>query len=51
MQTNNHRIVDYDAVLDSVFGPQGTLSRTQAEEDAYNFIPDNSCSTHGAKRK
>ena len=37
MQTNNHRIVDYDAVLDSVFGPEGSPSRAQAEEDAYNF--------------
>ena len=37
MQTNNHKIVDYDAVLDSEFGVQGSAERAAAEERAYNF--------------
>lgn len=37
MQTNNHKIVDYDQVLDRRFGPEGTTQRLQAEEAAYNF--------------
>jgi DNA-binding XRE family transcriptional regulator len=37
MQTNNHKIVDYDAVLDAKFGAEGTLERARAEEDAYAF--------------
>jgi len=37
MQTNNHKIVDYDAVLDAEFGKEGTPERAQAEEAAYNF--------------
>ena len=31
MQTNNHKIVDYDAVLDAKFGKEGTLERARAE--------------------
>ena len=27
MQTNNHKIVDYDAVLDARFGAEGTPER------------------------
>ena len=37
MQTNNHKIVDYDAVLDARFGAEGTPERARAEEDAYAF--------------
>jgi DNA-binding XRE family transcriptional regulator len=34
---NNHKIVDYDAVLDAKFGKEGTLSRMEAEEKAFAF--------------
>lgn len=37
METNNHQIVDYDAVLDAKFGKAGTPERMRAEETAYNF--------------
>ncbi|MDR0745844.1 MAG: helix-turn-helix domain-containing protein [Mediterranea sp.] len=37
MKTNNHRIVDYDAVLDAKFGKEGTSERTKAEENAFAF--------------
>lgn len=37
MQTNNHQIFDYDAVLDARFGKKGTASRAEAEEKAYAF--------------
>lgn len=37
METNNHKIVDYDAVLDAKFGKKGTPERAKAEDDAYNF--------------
>ena len=37
MQTNNHKIVDYDAILDAKFGKEGTLERAKAEEAAYSF--------------
>ena len=37
MDTNNHKIVDYDAVLDDKFGKEGTSDRTRAEETAYSF--------------
>jgi len=37
MQTNNHKITDYDAVLDAKFGKQGTPSRIEAEEKAFAF--------------
>ena len=37
MQTNNHKIVDYDAVLDAKFGKEGTSKRARAEESAYSF--------------
>ena len=38
MQTNNHKIVDYDAVLDAKFGKEGTSSRIEAEEQALAFF-------------
>ncbi|MDR3272286.1 MAG: helix-turn-helix domain-containing protein [Flavobacteriaceae bacterium] len=37
MKTNNHKIVDYDAVLDAKFGKEGTPSRIEAEEKAFAF--------------
>lgn len=37
MQTNNHKIMDYDMVLDAKFGKEGTPERARAEEEAYNF--------------
>ncbi len=37
MQTNNHKIADYDAVLDAKFGKVGSAERAHAEEAAYSF--------------
>jgi DNA-binding XRE family transcriptional regulator len=37
METNNHQIVDYDAVLDAKFGKEGTPERSKAEDEAYAF--------------
>ncbi len=37
MQTNNHKISDYDLVLDRKFGKDGTPERIKAEEDALTF--------------
>lgn len=37
MKTNNHQIIDYDAILDERFGKEGTPSRIEAEEKAYTF--------------
>ena len=37
MQTNNHKIADYDLVLDKKFGKAGTPERALAEEKAYSF--------------
>lgn len=37
MQTNNHKIVDYDLVLDKKSGKEGTAERAEAEEKAYSF--------------
>jgi DNA-binding XRE family transcriptional regulator len=37
METNNHKIVDYDAVLDAKFGAEGSEQRAIAEEMAYAF--------------
>ena len=37
MKTNNHKIADYDLVLDKKFGKKGTQRRIKAEEDAYSF--------------
>ncbi|GHT43145.1 hypothetical protein AGMMS49965_16300 [Bacteroidia bacterium] len=38
MHTNNHQIVDYDAVLDAKYGKEGTPSRIEAEERAFAFF-------------
>lgn len=37
MTTNNHKIVDYDEILDKEFGAEGTIQRAQAEEQANDF--------------
>lgn len=37
MKTNNHKIVDYDVVLDAKFGKVGTPERAKAEEAAFSF--------------
>ena len=37
MQTNNQKVVDYDAVLDAKFGKKGSQSRLEAEEKAFVF--------------
>lgn len=37
MGTNNHKIVDYDAVLDAKFGKEGTPERAEVENKAYTF--------------
>lgn len=38
MQTNNHKIEDYDAVLDAKFGKEGSAERMDAENKAYAFF-------------
>ena len=45
MQTNNHKIVDYDEVLDAKFGKKGTPSRIDAEEKAFAFYNSQVMST------
>lgn len=40
MQTNNHKIVDYDEVLDTKFGKEGTTERLGAENKAYAFFTE-----------
>lgn len=37
MQTNNHKIEDYDLVLDAKYGKEGTAQRVQFEEEAKAF--------------
>ncbi|MBO7461460.1 MAG: hypothetical protein J6T96_02565 [Bacteroidales bacterium] len=37
MQPNDHKIRNYDLILDETFGKQGTPERAKAEEEAYNF--------------
>lgn len=37
MQTNNHQIKDYNAVLDQKYGAPGTKERKQFDEEAWNF--------------
>lgn len=38
MQTNDHKIRDYDVVLDAKFGEEGTTERTDAENKAFAFF-------------
>ena len=37
MQPNDHKIRNYDLILDETFGKRGTPERAKAEDDAYNF--------------
>ena len=37
METNNHKIVDYSAVLNAQYGTPGTPERAQFDEEAYAF--------------
>ena len=37
MQTNNHKIVDYDLVLDAKYGKEGSFERIRHEEAAKAF--------------
>lgn len=37
LENNNHKIVDYDAVLDAEFGAVGTEERTKHEAEAKAF--------------
>lgn len=37
METNNHKIVDYSAVLDEKYGAHGTPERARFDEEAYAF--------------
>ena len=41
METNNHKIADYDAVLDAKFGKEGSPERFEAENRAYAFYSGN----------
>lgn len=37
MQTNNHKITDYSAVLAAKYGEHGTAERVKFDEEAYAF--------------
>lgn len=37
METNNHQINDYSAVLERKYGKEGTVERSQFDEEAYSF--------------
>ena len=37
MQTNDHKIRDYSAVLDAQYGAPGTPERAKFDEEAYTF--------------
>lgn len=37
MQTNDHQVRDYSAVLDEKYGAVGTREREQFEQEAWNF--------------
>jgi DNA-binding XRE family transcriptional regulator len=37
METNNHKIVDYDAILDEQYGREGTEEREQFRREALDF--------------
>lgn len=37
METNNHKVVDYSAVLDAQYGASGTPERAKFDEEAYAF--------------
>ena len=37
METNNHKITDYDKILDAKFGTEGSTERIKVEDYAYAF--------------
>lgn len=37
METNNHKITDYSAVLEQQYGKPGTPERAKFDEEAYTF--------------
>ena len=37
METNNHQIIDYSAVLERKYGKEGTADRAKFDEEAYSF--------------
>ena len=37
MQTNNHKISDYSAVLNTQYGEKGTAERAKFDDEAYAF--------------
>ena len=37
MQTNNHQIVDYSAILEQKYGKKGTPERKRFDEEAYTY--------------
>ncbi|NLI35647.1 MAG: helix-turn-helix transcriptional regulator [Bacteroidales bacterium] len=37
METNNHQITDYSAVLEKEYGKEGTPERVKFDEEAYAF--------------
>lgn len=37
METNNHQINDYSAVLERKYGKEGTVERAKFDEEAYSF--------------
>ncbi len=37
METNNHKITDYSAVLEQQYGKPGTPERAKFDEEAYAF--------------
>ena len=37
METNNHKLVDYSAVLEQKYGKPGTPERNRFDEEAYAF--------------
>ena len=37
METNNHQIVDYSAVLEAQYGALGTPERAKFDDEAYAF--------------
>ena len=37
METNNHQLTDYSAILDKEYGAPGTPERAKFDEEAYAF--------------
>jgi hypothetical protein len=50
MQTNDHKIRNYDIVLDAKFGKRGTVERAKFEDEAYAFYVVQFCKMHESKQ-